>query len=255
MTINSIRTGGQAGPCDGPQHNLFVPTFPSGCPYITSVGATSLNPDGTESAAVDPTIPTFGGSGGFSNYFARPAYQDSAVQSYITALNGEFDGLYNKSGRAFPDLSAVGVNCAIWLSQTALTGVALPNGTDVLAPVPFRIDGTSCSSPMLASVIALINDQRIAAGKPTLGFLNPAIYAQPTTGIYDVTSGSNGCGGQCGCGTNGFPALAGWDAATGLGTPRFSTLAPYLSGVGQGSTTLAAAKPGVVSSLLGSAGL
>jgi tripeptidyl-peptidase-1 len=35
------------------------------------------------------------------------------------------------------------------------------------------VSGTSCSTPIFASVIALINDRLIAAGKSTLGFLNP----------------------------------------------------------------------------------
>lgn len=36
-----------------------------------------------------------------------------------------------------------------------------------------NVFGTSCSSPIFASVIALINDRLIAAGRPVLGFLNP----------------------------------------------------------------------------------
>ena len=83
----------------------------------------------------------------------------------------------------------------------------------------FPVDGTSCSSPTFASVIALLNDRLIAAGKPPLGFLNPFLYSTGASAFNDVTSGSNP-----GCGTDGFPAVAGWDPVTGLGTPDFAKL-------------------------------
>ena len=37
--------------------------------------------------------------------------------------------------------------------------------------------------------------------------------------FHDVTNGTNP-----GCGTDGFPAMPGWDPVTGLGTPNFPTL-------------------------------
>ena len=46
-----------------------------------------------------------------------------------------------------------------------------------------------------------------------MGFLNPWIYANPS-GFQDVTSGINHAGYKYG-----FTAVAGWDAATGLGRP------------------------------------
>jgi tripeptidyl-peptidase-1 len=36
-------------------------------------------------------------SGGFSNYFATPSYQASAVKAYVAGLNGQYNGLYNAS--------------------------------------------------------------------------------------------------------------------------------------------------------------
>ena len=35
--------------------------------------------------------------------------------------------------------------------------------------------GTSASTPVVASIITLINDARITAGKGSVGFLNPAV--------------------------------------------------------------------------------
>lgn len=53
------------------------------------------------------------------------------------------------------------------------------------------IGGTSASSPTFASVIALINDQLVAAGKPVLGFLNPFLYSAGSGAFTDITIGKN----------------------------------------------------------------
>jgi tripeptidyl-peptidase-1 len=41
------------------------------------------------------------------------------------------------------------------------------------------ISGTSCSTPMFAGLIALLNDAREQVGLPPMGFLNPFLYANP----------------------------------------------------------------------------
>jgi subtilase family serine protease len=64
------------------------------------------------------------------------------------------------------------------------------------------VSGASCSSPIVASIIALLNAELIAAGNRPLGFLNPFIYANPKA-FNDITTGSNP-----GCNTNGFPVRA-----------------------------------------------
>jgi tripeptidyl-peptidase-1 len=45
--------------------------------------------------------------------------------------------------------------------------------------VPDFVGGTSASAPIVASIITLINEQRLAAGKSTVGFINPTIYQNP----------------------------------------------------------------------------
>lgn len=67
------------------------------------------------------------------------------------------------------------------------------------------IGGTSASAPAFASILTRINEERIAAGKGTVGFVNPTLYANPTV-LHDITTGSNP-----GCNTNGFSAASGWD--------------------------------------------
>ena len=64
------------------------------------------------------------------------------------------------------------------------------------------IGGTSAASPTFAGIVALLNDARIEKGLPTLGFLNPLLYAIGAAfpkGFNDITSGNNP-----GCGTPGF---------------------------------------------------
>ncbi|CDO75035.1 hypothetical protein BN946_scf184640.g10 [Trametes cinnabarina] len=113
---------------------------------VTSVGATN---------SFGPEIAANLSAGAFSNYFSRPPYQDAAVNSYLTVLGETDAGLYNAPERAFPDVAAQGINFEIIL-----------NGQEV------RVNGTSCSTPTFASVVALLNDHRAAKGKPPLGFLN-----------------------------------------------------------------------------------
>ncbi|KAF7976404.1 hypothetical protein HWV62_6801 [Athelia sp. TMB] len=198
-------------PSDGsqsPDGTTFNPQFPVTCPYVTAVGATQMVAGATVS---DPEVAcetVIRSGGGFSNYFALPSYQASYVQSYLHANPPPYDpSVYNSSGnsRGYPDLSANGA-----YYDTAITGSFE------------QMFGTSASSPVVGSLITLINDARLAAGKKPIGFLNPIIYSDSfQAGFNDIVSGSNP-----GCGTNGFAAAKGWDPVTGLGTPNLEILGP-----------------------------
>lgn len=52
---------------------------------------------------------------------------------------------------------------------------------------------------MVATVVALLNDARLAKNLPPLGFLNPLLYSKGVSGFNDITEGNN-----VGCGTLGF---------------------------------------------------
>ena len=131
---------------------------------MTSVGGTQ---------GVNPEVAASLSGGGFSNYFDRPSYQANAVAAYLNTLGSTNAGLFQASGsRAFPDVAAPAENVVI-----AVGGQFEP------------VAGTSCASPIFASVIALLNDQLIAAGQSPLGFLNPLIYQNPSA-FDDITSGT-----------------------------------------------------------------
>ncbi|KAI0738095.1 family S53 protease [Daedaleopsis nitida] len=172
----------------------FVPTWPSGCPYITSVGGTR---------GVSPEAGADFSAGGFSNYFQRPVYQVGSVTDYISGLGSTYSGKYNASGRGFPDVAMQS-----WQYEIIVNGANK------------AVFGTSAASPAFAATIALLNDRLAAAGQSPLGFLNPLLYSTRGAAAFnDITTGSNP-----GCDTDGFSATVGWDPVTGLGTPDFNKL-------------------------------
>jgi tripeptidyl-peptidase-1 len=184
--------GGQSGSCLGPNGDIFVPTFPAGSPYITSVGAT----DGTYKKAASFS------SGGFSNMYAAQSYQQAAIAHYKSNTTGlPSPTLYNATGRGFPDVSTVGEQFWIFCQ-----GLDEP------------VDGTSCAAPTFTGIISLLNDARATLGKKPLGYLNQIFYAHPEI-FTDITEGNNP-----GCGSKGFPAAPGWDPITGLGSPNFPAM-------------------------------
>ncbi|KAE8375728.1 Aorsin [Aspergillus bertholletiae] len=194
---------------------VFSPAFPNSCPYITNVGATKVYPGHTvyepESAVYDPAgLNSYASGGGFSNIYPIPDYQADAVATYFKDHNppypyyeggknlGKNGGVYNRLGRGYPDVAANGDNIAVFNGgQFGSSG------------------GTSASTPIFASIINRIIDERLAVGKGPVGFINPVLYKNPSV-LNDITNGSNP-----GCGTDGFSTAPGWDPATGLGTPNY----------------------------------
>ncbi|PHH89570.1 hypothetical protein CDD83_5761 [Cordyceps sp. RAO-2017] len=181
---------------DAARRPVTVPTFPSTCPWVTSVGSvTTYLPD--------PQGANFS-TGGFSLIFGREPWQDAAVEGYVRALDGHLSGYYNSSMRAIPDLAVAGTR---FLSVVnGLAGVG---------------SGTSYSTPVFASMIALVNDARVRRGKRVLGWLNERLYSAPVRAVLrDITAGESlSCVFPGGAAPGGWPAKRGWDAITGLGAP------------------------------------
>ncbi|CAI7628600.1 unnamed protein product [Penicillium pancosmium] len=204
--VASFAGDGGANGCLGPEQKIFNPQYPSNCPYVTSVGGTMIYPDQTVEDAesvmhanLGGTATNFSSSGGFSNYFPQPHYQKATVKKYFEKADlsypfySEFSvdvnttkGLYNRIGRAYPDVSANGARFPAYTGGKAL-----------------HYYGASLASPLFASVLNLINEERIAKGKGPVGFVNPVLYAHPEI-LNDITNGTN-----AGCGTYGFSAIEG----------------------------------------------
>lgn len=148
-----------------------------------------------------------------------PSYQKDTVSDYFNHLPSAYkpSSGYNKHGRAYPDISIIGV----WY-ETVIQGYTVP------------IFGTSASAPVFGAMISLINAARAAENKTSLGFLNPTLYAygrQKNTKMMfnDVVSGYNKCmsdqdGEDVVCCESGFYAAPGWDPLTGMGSIQFNQL-------------------------------
>jgi len=229
------------------------PIYPSSSPYVTAVGATTIytptttpsfssrpipqqelfgavgaqsiceiivcNNGTAEKVAMSADADTlFTSGGGFSNWTARPSYQDSAVIAYLKSNSlrpptGDF-GINN---RAYPDISTVG--CQVLLLQN---GQWSWNG------------GTSESTPIFAGIVSLLNDARLNMGKKPLGFLNYILYEMGTEApdVYNyITVGNNTCTGWMDdtCCKWGYDAFNGWNPAVGFGTPNFPQMLKYVT--------------------------
>ncbi|KAI0525487.1 peptidase S8/S53 domain-containing protein [Xylaria bambusicola] len=200
-------TGSACQSNDGKNTTKFQPQYPASCPWVTSVGSTRyLN----ETA-------TYFSSGGFSDYWSRPLWQEIAVRKYLNKIGDKFAPYYNNKGRGFPDVSVQGFGFRVF-DKGVLKGY----------------QGTSCSAPAFAGIVGLLNDARLKAKLPPVGFLNPLLYLNPHA-LNDITlGGSTGCDGRARFhgAPNGSPvipyaswnATAGWDPVSGLGTPNFPKL-------------------------------
>ncbi|KAJ5639390.1 uncharacterized protein N7484_007252 [Penicillium longicatenatum] len=202
--VTVIFSSGDAGPggsCesnDGSYRAKFIPGWPASCPFVTSVG-------GTFGSSPEHAV-SFSG-GGFSDYFDRPSYQESLVQTFLTKNGDQWQGLFNATGRGIPDISAQASRFMVRDHGVYLT-----------------VGGTSASAPVIAGIVSQLNAIRLTQGKPRLGFLNPWLYTTGLDGLTDIVDGaSQGCAASP-VHNAGWNATIGWDPATGLGTPFFPTL-------------------------------
>ncbi len=107
-----------------------------------------------------------GGSGGGTSYiYPQPSYQTGVVPLSMSTRNRELVGPDPK--RVVPDISMEadpGTGFLVGETQTFPNGVYYDQ---------YRIGGTSVSSPLFAGMVALADQ----AGGGSLGFLNPKLYA------------------------------------------------------------------------------
>ena len=172
--------------------------WPADSAYVTTVGGTDLQvtaPGGSwasETAWVD-------GGGGFYTPDAIPI---PAWQKLAGVINSTNEG--STKYRNAPDVAAeANFNFYSCADQE---------------PCETGWGGTSFATPMWAGFMALVNQQAVANGHPTLGFVNPTIYALGVgtdydTLFHDITKGNNG-----------YPAVKGYDLATGWGSPKGAAL-------------------------------
>lgn len=218
-----------------PDHPVHA-TFPADSPYVTAIGGTQLRGDAEAMTAGEgPAIcrgrnagrcakggveVVWGGKvaggatgGGFSDYIAQPKYQAKAVAEFLAGDGMRpQQGHFNPKGRAFPDISAAAINILYY------QGKFLGGG------------GTSFAAPIIAGLIGRLNAERIAAGKPALGHLNPLLYkmaADHPQAFNDITVGDNRASERSFC-SEGYGATKGFDPVSGLGSPNFGEMSDYI---------------------------
>lgn len=135
---------------------------------------------------------------------------------------GANGGLYNRGGRAFPDVSANGAYLKLpvagkdghWFG----TSLAAPTFASVINLVRVSLITAEQANSVMHADITQINEERAQIGKGPVGFVNPVLY-ENAWALNDITEGYNP-----NCGSTGFPAIEGWDPSTGLGTPNYPKL-------------------------------
>jgi kumamolisin len=194
---------GDNGSSDGVNDGEAHVDFPASSPYALACGGTHLV--GSGGAITDEEVwndgPKNGATGGgVSDAFALPAWQKGA--KVPTSANAG-----KRVGRGLPDVAA---------DADPMTGYQVQvDGSSAV------IGGTSAVAPLLAGLIALLNQ---ALASP-LGYWNPGLYQKTAVApgtFRDVTKGNNGS----------YKAGPGWDACTGWGSPVGTAILKTLTSAG-----------------------
>ncbi|MRI90509.1 kumamolisin [Aggregicoccus sp. 17bor-14] len=150
-----------------------------------------------------------------------------ASSPYVTAVGGTLVGV--KDGRAVWEIaweesgSGTSLNLAAPEWQKGLPGIDSKRGTPDVALNAgmgywylwlggwYSNIGTSFASPVMAGLVAVVNNARESQGKPPMGWLNPLLYTRKDVQatFRDITEG----------GTPKYKAQKGWDMPTGWGAP------------------------------------
>ncbi len=206
--VSAFFATGDSGVANGDKQGRLFPfptvTYPSSSPNVIAVGGTQIFPP-------VPAITSYqseqvwndccgAGGGGYSSVFPETAMQKAAGIPDPTHARGT------------PDVS---------LNSAIISSVLIWESFDPTGPPSWAfIGGTSSATPQWAAIDALANQ----ADGP-LGFIAPRLYqiytnsASYGSAFHDITVGDTSF-----AGITGYGAAAGWDAATGLGTPNAANL-------------------------------
>lgn len=191
--VSVFCASGDNGSTDGVADGLQHVDFPASAPHAVGCGGTHLEGTGTTIAS---EVVWSGSGGGVSDQFGLPTWQNGL--GVPPSVNPG-----HRVGRGVPDVSG---------DADPVTGYKIVVGGTTTA-----VGGTSAVSPLWSGLTALLNE---ALGKH-LGFFSPLLYAPAERATFaDITSGSNGA----------YSAGPGWDACTGLGSPRGQALLQALRG-------------------------
>lgn len=151
-----------------------------------------------------------GAGGGLSTFFARPFYQTGP-------------GVDSTTMRHVPNVSADADPASGYAVFCTVSAAGCPASGNV------EVGGTSAAAPLWAGVATDTNAFLASQGKSSLGNVNAELYtlfntSQSFTAYHDVTVGNN----------LHFNATAGYDLASGIGTPNVWNFAREVPGVNSG---------------------
>ena len=187
--------------------------YPASDPLVTAVGGTNLFMDDSGNYLSedvwndsDPSLCPFGCTAGVFGATGGSPSLVFSVPSFQQAV----------SGSAKRSTSDVSYNASVYTAVMVYLGFLSPNGF-------YFFGGTSEGAPQWAAITALADQ---ANDGHALGYLNPSLYGAASVGAFhDITVGENGF-----LGTPGFPAKAGYDFPTGLGSPDVAKVIHALTG-------------------------
>jgi kumamolisin len=233
LGISVVVAAGDAGSsacADGVPASQLTPAdmavqaaWPATSPWVLAVGGTNLTlADDNSIAATGPwndtSYPapyqkTAGGGGGQSTFVKRPWWQPA--QPFT-----------NATYRMVPDVAAF-ADVAPGYPIVCSSGVQGCKGSG--QSIVF-VGGTSAAAPLVAGMVALWKQQARQQGLPNPGFVPPLLYAiaqRNPQAFTDVAGGGNALfGGSC------CAARAGYDLATGWGSPVANQVAGLLASTG-----------------------
>ncbi len=177
--------------------------FPSSSPYVVACGGTMIDGAGTEVVWNLEAEQEGAGGGGVSEYFAVPSWQQKDAANITSANPG------GGVGRVVPDVAGLAAP-GDWV-------IELDDGTQKEV-----VGGTSAVTPMMAAFFILVNQARAEAGKGPIGFVNEKLYGLSPRATYfnDITEGDN----KPTPSYPGYDAFNGFDACSGLGSPKGDAL-------------------------------
>ncbi len=198
-----------------PLDNVNTAVAPVDSPYLTAVGGVTLTMNGSGASWSSETVWNYnslggnqanvGSGGGISVSYSIPSWQTNVN---MTVNQG------STTKRCVPDVALTGDAVYVAYGNGSSGGLA----------------GTSCAAPLWAGFTALMNQQAVASGNTTVGFLNPALYAIANGTNYNACFHDTTTGDNIGTNASGlFPATSGYDLCTGLGTPTGTNLINALS--------------------------
>jgi kumamolisin len=180
--------------------------FPSSSPLVLACGGTTLEASNGKikrEIVWNQGARRGAGGGGISNIFPLPPYQKKIKPPKSP---NRFEG------RGVPDVAG---NADRSGYQAFLNGRSRPGG------------GTSAVAPLMAGLIARINEHLVQRSGKTAGFINPLIYKAAGNSVFrDITTGNNDLHGNL---AGKYRARVGWDPCSGLGVADGAKLLKLLS--------------------------